>query len=251
MKILRILSVMLLLNLVVFLPDLLKSSVIGRSFAYSPSGVPKEVYAGEGVRVLRSNNFDIYIFDAKKHRFGVSTSRSRGKRFYMNANFFTEPPHVKPMGLVVEDGRRRSPALTRGGSFYVVGGLADVRRGPCPSGVRHAAQSILWGIDDGKVNRGLLSSARSRFLTYRNLVGRNGRGDIVFIVSHFGGVVRMMDVVDEGIRQGLVEALPFDAGTSVEYAFRDGGHSRSFTAVSDLSKAIVGIDRPVSYMYVE
>jgi exopolysaccharide biosynthesis protein len=87
-------------------------------------------------------------------------------------------------------------------------------------------------------------------LTYRNIVGKNKNGEIIFVVSNFGGVVTIEDVIKEGIKQGMVEGVLFDGGTSVEYKFNDGKYSTSFTTLSDAGKKLVGIDKPTTYIYV-
>ena len=232
-----------------FLPDIVKMSMHDLRLAHRKTTPAGKEYEGRGVNVYRNNNFNIYVFDADAARFGVSSKRPAGKRFYMNANFFT--PSADPIGLLIENGKKRSDATPGGGCFYVVGGRADLRRGACPPNARHASQTLLWAIDDGRVNPSLMTARHARVLTYRNLVGKNRSGDIVIIASRFGGIVSARDVIDQGLRQGVVEGLLFDGGTSVEYAFDDGRYSSSFRSLTDLSKSILGIDRPVSYIYVE
>jgi hypothetical protein len=234
---------------VVFLPDIVKMSMHDLRMAHRKTTPAGKEYEGKGVAVYRNNNFNIYVFDAGASRFGVSTKRPEGKRFYMNANFFT--PSADPIGLLIENGRKRSDATPGGGCFFVVGGRADLRRGACPPNATHASQTLLWAIDDGRVNQSLMTARHARVLTYRNLLGKNRNGDIVVIASRFGGVVNVRDVVDEAVSQGVVEGLLFDGGTSVEYSFDDGRYSSSFRSLTDLSKSILGIDRPVSYIYVE
>ena len=233
----------------VFLPDIVKMTMHDLRMAHRKSTSAGKEYEGKGVAVYRNNNFNIYVFDADASRFGVSSRRPAGKRFYMNANFFT--PSADPIGLLIENGKKRSVATPGGGCFYVVGGRADVRRGACPPKVNHASQTLLWAIDDGRVNQSLMTARHARVLTYRNLVGKKRSGDIVIIASRFGGIVRARDVIDQGLRQGVVEGLLFDGGTSVEYAFDDGRYSSSFRSLTDLSKSILGIYRPVSYIYME
>ena len=233
----------------VFLPDIVKMTMHDLRMAHRKTTLAGKEYEGRAVSAYRNNNFNIYVFDADAARFGVSSKRPAGKRFYMNANFFT--PSADPIGLLIENGRKRSDATPGGGCFYVVGGRADLRRGACPPNATHASQTLLWAIDDGKVNSSLMTARHARVLTYRNLVGKNRSGDIVIIASRFGGIVSASDVIDQGLRQGVVEGLLFDGGTSVEYAFDDGRYSSSFRSLTDLSKSILGIDRPVSYIYVE
>jgi hypothetical protein len=204
-------------------------------------------HEGDGVQVYSNNNFNIFIFDPKKVNFGVSSSRPEGKKFYMNSNFFNK----KAIGLVVEDGVKKSSRVRGGGYLYVVDGKVDVKRGSCPTYTDYASQTILWGIDNGVTNKSLMRQPHAKKLTYRNIVGKNKNGEIIFIVSKFGGIVSIKDVIDEGINQGMVEGILFDGGTSVEYKFNDGKYSTSFISLSDVGKQLVKIDKPTTYIYVD
>lgn len=237
-----------LLSLMVYpvLSDLTNWSLYNHKFAHSKTNTVKLKYEGNGVKVYSNNNFDIYVFNPKKVSFGVSSVRPSGKKFYMNSNFFNK----KAIGLVVEDGIKKSSRVSGGGYFYVSNGIVNIKRGGCPKNTDYASQTILWGIDNGVTNKSLMRQRHAKQLTYRNIVGKNKNGEIIFVVSNFGGVVTIEDVINEGIKQGMVEGVLFDGGTSVEYKFNDGKYSTSFTALSDSGKKLVGIDKPTTYIYV-
>jgi hypothetical protein len=225
--------------------DLTTWSFYNRKIAHRKTSDNILIHEGEGVKVYTNNNFNTYVFNSKKTTFGVSSSRPSGKRFYMNSNFFNKVA----IGLVVENGVRKSNRVSGGGYFYSVDGKVNVKRGQCPKKVDYASQTILWGIDDGVVNSHLMKQNHAKQLTYRNIVGKNKNGDIIFIVSNFGGVVTIKDIINEGVKQGMVEGVLFDGGTSVEYKFNDGEYSSSFIALSDEGKKIVGVDKPTTYIY--
>ena len=237
-----------LLSLTIYplLSDLVNWSQSNQKIAHSNTNGSKLKYEGNGVKVYTNNNFDVYIFNPKKVTFGVSSSRPSGKKFYMNSNFFNK----KAIGLVVENGFKKSSRVFGGGYFYVSGNQVNVKRGSCPKNTDYASQTILWGIDNGVTNKSLMRQRHAKQLTYRNIVGKNKNGEIIFIVSNFGGLVTIEDVINEGIRQGMVEGVLFDGGTSVEYKFNDNKYSTSFTSLSDLGKKLVGIDKPATYIYV-
>ena len=237
-----------LLSLTIYplLSDLVNWSQSNQKIAHSNTNGSKLKYEGNGVKVYTNNNFDVYIFNPKKVTFGVSSSRPSGKKFYMNSNFFNK----KAIGLVVENGFKKSSRVFGGGYFYVSGNQVNVKRGSCPKNTDYASQTILWGIDNGVTNKSLMRQRHAKQLTYRNIVGKNKNGEIIFIVSNFGGLVTIEDVINEGIRQGMVEGVLFDGGTSVEYKFNDNKYSTSFTSLSDLGKKLVGIDKPSTYIYV-
>jgi hypothetical protein len=226
--------------------DLTTWSFYDHKIAHSKTKDNVLVHEGVGVKVYTNNNFNTYIFNPKKVTFGVSSSRPSGKRFYMNSNFFDK----KAIGLVVEDGVKKSNRVSGGGYFYCLNNQVNVKRGQCPKKVDYASQTILWGIDDGVVNNYLIKQNHAKRLTYRNIVGKNKNGDIIVIVSNFGGVVTIKEVIDEGLKQGMVEGVLFDGGSSVEYKFNDGEYSSSFIALSDEGKKIMGVDKPTTYIYV-
>jgi len=237
-----------LLSLTIYplLSDLVNWSQYNQKITHSKTKSTRLKYEGDGVKVYTNNNFDIYVFNPNKATFGVSSSRPSGKKFYMNSNFFNK----KAIGLVVENGVKKSSRVPGGGYFYVSGNQVNVKRGGCPRNTDYASQTILWGIDNGVINKSLIRQRHSKQLTYRNIVGKNKNGEIIFVVSNFGGLVTIEDVINEGIKQGMVEGVLFDGGTSVEYKFNDGKYSTSFIALSDSGKKLVGIDKPTTYIYV-
>jgi hypothetical protein len=237
-----------LLSLTIYplLSDLTNWSLYNHKITHSNTNGSKLKYESNGIKVYTNNNFDVYVFNPKKVSFGVSSVRPSGKKFYMNSNFFNK----KAIGLVVEDGVKKSSRVSGGGYFYVSNDVVNIKRGGCPRNTDYASQTILWGIDNGITNKSLMRQRHAKQLTYRNIVGKNKNGEIIFVVSNFGGVVTIEDVINEGVRQGMVEGVLFDGGTSVEYKFNDGKYSTSFTALSDSGKKLVGIDKPTTYIYV-
>ncbi len=227
--------------------DLINWSQYNQKAAYSKSSLVKLNHEGDGVQIYSNNNFNIFMFDPKKVNFGVSSSRPEGKKFYMNSNFFNKTA----IGLVVEEGVKKSSRVKGGGYFYVSNGNVNVKRGECPKYTDYASQTILWGIDNGEINTSLIQQPHAKKLTYRNIVGKNKNGEIIFIASKFGGTVSIKDVIDEGINQGMVEGILFDGGSSVEYKFDDERYSTSFISLSDTSKKLMKIDKPTTYIYVD
>ena len=90
----------------------------------------------------------------------------------------------------------------------------------------------------------------AKLLTYRNIVGKNKNGEIIFVVSNFGGVVTIEDVINEGVKQGMVEGILFDGGSSVEHVFNDGKYSTSFIALSDGGKKLSVATEPYSFFII-
>lgn len=231
--------------LYLFLPDVIKWTIYNHNVFYRKTNTSKVVHINRGVKILKNNNFDIYIFEDRNSKFGVSSSKPKDKRFYMNSNFFNR----NAIGLVVENGVKKSNRIPGGGYFYTLNGYPNISKGFCPKNVKFASQTILWGINKGMKNNFLIHQNHAKVLTYRNMVGKNKKGDIIFIVSNFGGIVKIEDVINEGIKQGMVDGILFDAGSSLEYEFNDGKFCSKFISLSHLSKKILGIDEPTTYIY--
>lgn len=238
---------LILVSIVIYLSisDICNWTLYNHRVAHSKTETTKLKYKGNGVKVYSNNNFDIYVFNPKIISFGVSNSRPSGKKFYMNSNFFNKTP----IGLVIENGIQKSKRISGGGFFYGNGQKVNIQRGQCPINSNYASQTILWGIDNGSPNSYLMRQRHAKDLTYRNIVGKNKNGEIIFIVSNFGGIVTIKDVIDEGLSNGMIEGILFDGGTSVEYKFDDGNYSTSFIALSDIGKKLIGTDKPTTYIY--
>ena len=226
--------------------DLTNWSLYNNKIFHSKSNSTKLKYETNGIKIYTNNNFDIFVFNPKKVSFGVATSRPSNKKFYMNSNFFNKTA----IGLVVENKIKKSNKVPGGGYFYTSNGVANVQRGICPKKTEYASQTILWGISNSKINKSLIRQPHAKILTYRNIVGKNKRGEIIFVISNLGGIVTIEDIIQEGLNQGMIEGVLFDGGSSVEYKFDDGNYSRYFTSMSDLCKSIIKIDKPKTYIYV-
>jgi exopolysaccharide biosynthesis protein len=80
-------------------------------------------------------------------------------------------------------------------------------------------------------------------------MGQNKEGDIVIVASKTLGITTIEEIINVGLEYGMIDGILFDGGTSVEYTLKDGKHLTSFKALSDVSKVVVGIDRPMTYIY--
>ena len=91
--------------------------------------------------------------------FGVSETLPIDSDFYINSNFFSD--HA-PIGLVVVNGKRKSSRVKGGGFFYVLNGMPHVSPLKCPLWSKFASQTILWGINNGKINHRLIKTKHAK-----------------------------------------------------------------------------------------
>ena len=169
----------------------------------------------------------IFIFDKKKMSYGVSLERPKNKDFVLNSNFFTDNA---PIGLVLDAGRILNPKVRGGGFFYVKNNIPYIGQ-RVPKKTESASQTFLVGIKDGRKNVKILSPETAKEKTYRSLLGEDGDGNFILIVTgdHFcrASIEEMLDIgLDFGIETGVL----FDGGPSVDYKLGLSKTSYSFKA---------------------
>jgi hypothetical protein len=189
--------------------------------------------------------FTVFRIPKDSMEFRVGNVPPAEADFYLNSNFFSD----QPIGLVVIDKKRQAKRTQGGGYFYVCNGKAHLRALECPKMTDYASQSILWGINDGKINEDLLTLAHGKEPTYRTLMGENEHGDILVIASNRTGLVTIEEIITFGLQQGLVEGVLFDGGSSVEYKFSDGDNEVTFKAMNGWMKKLKKKQEPPVFIY--
>lgn len=200
-----------------------------------------------GITITEESDYNIIIMDKKDMKFGVSESKPENSDFYINSNFFS---NKGPIGLVVVDGVRLNKRTKSGGFFYVKNGVPYVRSRFCPKKTEYASQTILWAIDDGQVNEGLLKKSHSKLERYRTIIGENAQGQIMIISSsYFLSLVTIEEIVNFAKEKGMVEGILLDGGTSVDYKCTNGKDDVEFSSVPENLKPSLGITKPFTYIY--
>lgn len=200
-----------------------------------------------GITITEESDYNIIIMDKKDMKFGVSESKPENSDFYINSNFFS---NKGPIGLVVVDGVRLNKRTKFGGFFYVKNGVPYVRSRFCPKKTEYASQTILWAIDDGQVNEGLLKKSHSKLERYRTIMGENAQGQIMIISSsYFLSLVTIEEIVNFAKEKGMVEGILLDGGTSVDYKCTNGKDDVEFSSVPENLKPSLGITKPFTYIY--
>lgn len=203
-------------------------------------------YENERVTIKSNDDFKVFIFD-KNSDFSVSEGKPKGCQFYMNSNFFDKKND--PIGLVVINGKRHSNRIGRGGFFYVLDGKPKVSRS-CPSYTDYSSQAYLWGISNGQVNNQLINMKHAKEETYRNVVGQDKNGNIIIVTSTFGSMVTIKEILNVGKEFGMVNAVLFDGGTSLDYKFNNGEYRTKFKSLPNWIGFISGYGNPTTYICV-
>ena len=178
--------------------------------------------------------------------FGVSETLPIDSDFYINSNFFSD--HA-PIGLVVVNGKRKSSRVKGGGFFYVLNGMPHVSPLKCPLWSKFASQTILWGINNGKINHRLIKTKHAKQKRYRTLMGQNKDGDIIVISSNRIGLVTIKEILEFSLKFTIVNGILLDGGTSVDYKFSDENGATTFSSVPHSLKNSLNIKHPTTYIY--
>lgn len=206
-----------------------------------------ETKSCNNITMSKENGYNIIIMDKKDMKFGVSNGKPDSVDFYINSNFFK---NEGPIGLVVVNGTRSSDREVSGGYFYVKNGIPYVRSRFCPKKTEFASQTILWAIDDGIVNEGLLKTSHAKLKKHRTIMGENNKGQIMVISSSsLFSLVTIKEIINFAKENGMVEGILLDGGSSVDYKCTNGDDTVSFSSVPEDLKPALGITKPFTYIY--
>lgn len=204
--------------------------------------VIRPVISSETIIACQMNVLKVPVGTAK---FSVSKRRPANADIYINSNFFDRRG---PIGELIIAGKRTSSRTKGGGYFFVRNGTAGVSAYTAPTNPSYSTQSILVGINDGKVNSKLFKRSHAKERDYRSLVGTNSAGDLYFIASSRTCLVTIREIVNLGKHLGIQEAILPDAGSSVDYQFSDGVNEVSMKALPAIVKIGLKIEEPKSYI---
>jgi len=210
------------------------------------SGSVSKINEKYKTKVFSDLLYNIVKIENGEMEFGVSETRPDNSDFYINSNFFTTEAAI---GLVIIDRKRKSRRVKGGGFFYVKNGKPYVSAKKCPYMTEYSSQTILWGIDNGKVNEDLISKNHAKQKRYRTLMGQNSNGDIIIVSSNRIGFVTIKELLDFSKRYDIIDGILLDGGTSVDYKFSGNNGEVKFASVPDVIKKEVGIKTPTTYIY--
>ena len=199
------------------------------------------------ISIIEEGDYNVIVMNKEDMKFGVSEGKPENADFYINSNFFK---NEGPIGLVVVEGIRKNNRVKEGGYFYVKKGIPYVRAKSCPKMTEYASQTILWAIDNGRVNEGLLKKSHAKLERHRTIMGENDQGQIMIISSSsYWSLVTIEEIINFAIEKGMVEGILLDGGTSVDYKCTNGVESADFSSVPENLKPTFGITKPFTYIY--
>ena len=191
-------------------------------------------------------NGSVYVIVLKKNQmnFKVTNTDETSNDFYMNSNFFANGP----IGEVKIDGKTKHRKKIGGGFFTSNGGTPKLYFNSRPNSVKFSSQTHLIGIKNGIINNRICKQRWSKLKTYRILIGKDKNNNTIVIHSGNGGFQTIKDICEIGVKYGMINGLLFDGGSSVDVGLKDGDYSHTFQSVSTISKKLVGIHNPYTYI---
>ena len=174
----------------------------------------------------------------------VDTDNREKVDFYLNSNFFTP---TSPIGEVIVNGKVVNGKVKRGGYFTSNGGVPTITLNNRPSS-SYSTQTKYVTIKNGILNKSMFVSRLSKWKTYRTLLGKDKEGNLILIHSGVNGLVSVEDITLMGKSEGMVNALMFDGGSSIEILVKDGNFIHKYHSVSDEGKKRFKIHKPFVYI---
>ena len=229
--------------------DVLTSSVVGYTImaAIFLTTTSCNTKKPNKITIIEEGDYNVIVMNKEAMKFGVSEGKPVNTDFYINSNFFK---NEGPIGLVVVDGIRKNAPLKGGGYFYVKKGIPYVQAKYCPKITEYASQTILWAIDNGRINESLLKKSHAKKKRYRTIMGENAKGQIMIISSSsILSLVTIEEIINFAIEKGMVEGILLDGGTSVDYKCTNGEDTVDFSSVPENLKPTFGITKPFTYIY--
>lgn len=182
-------------------------------------------------------------------KFKVVNENHQVHDLWINANYFAK--NGTPIGEVKIDGNsitKKSP----GGAFFTSNGSEPAFYfGSRPNKVLYAAQTHTPLINKGKPNQKIFNRSWAKKQLPRLVVGKDAEGN--FCVIHTIGLtacsVRQFYHIARDL--GLVDALMFDGGLSIEVGVRDGFRTYKYQIAIDLHRKLDDVPTPRVFMVAD
>ena len=172
----------------------------------------------------------------------VTNKNHRNYDFYMNANYFTinnvPVGEVKINGKIVKNKNKNGAFFTSNGdspSFY------SKKR---PNRVLYSSQTHTPIIINGEPNYKIFNKKWAKYKLPRLIIGENKNKDIIVLHTIDNSRCSVNDFYKIAKSQGLVNALMFDGGASIEVGVRYKNVNYKYQIVSDLKRKLGNVPTP-------
>jgi hypothetical protein len=194
---------------------------------------------------LSKKLYIIKIFKSKM-KYNVVTNNEEKYNFYINSNFFTKN---YPIGEVKSYGKLLYKSYSQqGGYFSGINDKFHISVKKENKKTEYSSQTHLVGILNGKLNKKIFNTGFGRMKAYRILLGNDIDGNLIIIHSDFFSKLNLEELCKFGKKEGVLNGLIYDGGSSIEVGIKDGSYTHSFHTVPGVIKNILNIHKPFVYI---
>ena len=172
----------------------------------------------------------------------VTNKNHRNYDFYINANYFTIDNI--PVGEVKINGKVVKHKNKNGGFFTSNGKSPSFYFKKRPNRVLYSSQSHTPIIRNGVPNYRIFNQKWARYKLPRLIIGENKNKDIIVLHTIDNTRCSVKDFYNIAKSQGLVNALMFDGGASIEVGVSYKNVNYNYQIVSDLKRKIGNVPTP-------
>ena len=172
----------------------------------------------------------------------VTNKNHRNYDFYINSNYFTIDNI--PVGEVKINGKVVKHKNKNGGFFTSNGKSPSFYFKKRPNRVLYSSQTHTPIIRNGVPNYKIFNQKWARYKLPRLIIGENKNKDIIVLHTIDNTRCSVKDFYNIAKSQGLVNALMFDGGASIEVGVSYKNVNYNYQIVSDLKRKIGNIPTP-------
>jgi hypothetical protein len=172
----------------------------------------------------------------------VTDNGHRNYDFYMNANYFTIDDI--PVGEVIINGKNVQHKNKNGGFFTSNGKTPSFYFNKRPNNVLYSSETHTPIIIDGKPNNKIFNKKWAKSKFPRLIIGENKNKDIIILHTIDDTRCSVEDFYKISQKQGLVNALMFDGGASIEVGVRYKDVKYNYQIVSDIERILGKVPTP-------
>lgn len=172
----------------------------------------------------------------------VTNKNHKDYDFYMNANYFTIDN--TPVGEVRIDGKTIQHKNKNGAYFTSNGKSPSFYFTKRPNGILYSSQTHTPIIINGEPNYKIFNKKWAKNKLPRLIIGENKNKDIIVIHTIDGTRCSVNDFYRIAKNQGLVNALMFDGGASIEVGVNCKNVKYKYQIVSDIQRKLGNVPTP-------
>jgi hypothetical protein len=197
----------------------------------------------EKVKIIKINSFVNMIKLTKNClSYKVTNKNHRKYDFYMNANYFTI--NNTPVGEVKINGRIIKNKNKNGAFFTSNGKSPSFCFNKRPNRVLYSSQTHTPIIINGRPNYKIFNKKWAKYKLPRLIIGENKNKDIIVLHTIDNGRYSVNDFYKIAKSQGLINALMFDGGASIEVGVNYGNVNYKYQIISDLDRKLGNVPTP-------